>query len=394
MQRSLEMDGNLFFHSDMFRLLRHCIIFTIVLFSGLLFAPHAIAGDVSAIELLIEQPQPRVNIPGVEYTEGADIPVETSASGQRTYLYIPFIGEFFRSIYQFGIGLIGLTATIMIIISGAQWITSAGSADRITSAKKRMLGAITGLIIAVSSYTLLYAINPQLVTFRSLKILYVEEEPAPEPEITHVVYPNGGKMSITDSSGNKIVIDKPGWTRETFHCPSAQSTPPTGVMPKTETDTFRCEKGMEDTFTIRKDLQDAVCKAAENLHKQGYTLIVRGSYRSFAKQVELWCQDGLASYPDPATRNKFYAVPGYSRHGHGVAIDVNLGDEDGENLMPGTNSKSQCNVNPEYIRILAKAFYDADPKWNRLNTEVWHFEYGTASNVGKHLGYPAAPVCP
>ena len=83
------------------------------------------------------------------------------------------IGEFIKLFYQYGIALIGLFSTIMIIVAGAQWVTSGGSPDKVTSAKKRIAGAVTGLILAVSAYTILNTINPNLLRFRLPQIWMV-----------------------------------------------------------------------------------------------------------------------------------------------------------------------------------------------------------------------------
>ena len=129
---------------------------------------------INEIDAIVSQPQPRINIPGLNFTDPADIKVEVDNAGRNTYIRIPYIGEFISAAYKLGIILTGVAATIMIIVAGAQWVTSGGNVERITSAKNKIIGAVTGLIIAVTSYTLLYTINPDLVRFKDLRILYVQ----------------------------------------------------------------------------------------------------------------------------------------------------------------------------------------------------------------------------
>lgn len=76
------------------------------------------------------------------------------------------IGEFIQFGYRFAIIAASVIAVIMIIIAGFEWTASAGSADRIKSAQKRITGAVMGLILAVLSYFILNTINPYLVNFR------------------------------------------------------------------------------------------------------------------------------------------------------------------------------------------------------------------------------------
>lgn len=76
------------------------------------------------------------------------------------------IGDFIQNIYRYSIILAGFLAVIMIIVGGIQISTSGGSPERITSAKKRIGGAVAGLFLAVFSFVILNTINPYLVNLR------------------------------------------------------------------------------------------------------------------------------------------------------------------------------------------------------------------------------------
>ncbi len=90
------------------------------------------------------------------------------------YLIIPWIAEYIAAIYKYAIGVTGILAGIMIVIGGLIWLTAGGAAERISAAKSFIETALIGLAIALTSYLLLYAINPQLVEFRSLKVKFIE----------------------------------------------------------------------------------------------------------------------------------------------------------------------------------------------------------------------------
>ncbi|HQL52581.1 MAG TPA: pilin [Candidatus Magasanikbacteria bacterium] len=75
-------------------------------------------------------------------------------------------GEFVKFIYQYGFLVAGVLAVFMIMVAGIQWLSSAGNQDKIGAAKKRIIGAIVGLLILALSYTILNFINPYLVNFR------------------------------------------------------------------------------------------------------------------------------------------------------------------------------------------------------------------------------------
>ncbi len=76
------------------------------------------------------------------------------------------LGEFLKTNYDLAITIAGILAVIMIIVAGVQWVSSGGNSEMITSAKKRIGGALTGLLIAYLSYTILNTINPATVNLR------------------------------------------------------------------------------------------------------------------------------------------------------------------------------------------------------------------------------------
>jgi len=67
--------------------------------------------------------------------------------------------------YKFALALTGFLAVMMIVIGGVEWIISGASESMRSEAKKHINGAITGLIIALVAYLVLYTINPSLVNF-------------------------------------------------------------------------------------------------------------------------------------------------------------------------------------------------------------------------------------
>lgn len=89
--------------------------------------------------------------------------IKISIGGQNEFAGL---GEFVAFIYKYGMGIAGILSVLMIIFAGVQWIVSAGSSEAISSAKHRITGAVIGLIILATAYTILYTINPDLVNLR------------------------------------------------------------------------------------------------------------------------------------------------------------------------------------------------------------------------------------
>jgi hypothetical protein len=80
---------------------------------------------------------------------------------------------YLMAIYKFGLWAIGISAMLMITVGGYMYLTSAGNQSAAGTAKKIITDAITGLILALVSYLILYIINPDLV---KLKIGYTENK--------------------------------------------------------------------------------------------------------------------------------------------------------------------------------------------------------------------------
>ena len=60
--------------------------------------------------------------------------------------------------------LAGLAAVILIIISGISMITSAGNAEAVANARKRILNAVIGLVIVALAWTIVSFATDKLIT--------------------------------------------------------------------------------------------------------------------------------------------------------------------------------------------------------------------------------------
>jgi hypothetical protein len=88
---------------------------------------------------------------------------EINFGGKNTFTNV---GEFLQTNYNYLLGIASVLAVGMIVIAGFQWVVSAGNSEAISSAKKRITGAIVGMFIAYMSYFILNTINPALVSLR------------------------------------------------------------------------------------------------------------------------------------------------------------------------------------------------------------------------------------
>ena len=126
-------------------------IFTSALFFS--FANFAWAGETG-----LTPPRLQVNIPTLDLSSWT-----ANNSGNWLGLYI-------KAIYQYAIGIVGILAAVVLMFGGLLWLTAGGNTGQVTEAKEWIKASLTGLILALSSYMILYVVNPDLTIFQSLNI--------------------------------------------------------------------------------------------------------------------------------------------------------------------------------------------------------------------------------
>lgn len=120
----------------------------------------------------------QIDIPGLILTKGSAI--KCSEKNGKKICEFPWIGEYIAGIYKYAIGIIGILTAVVLMIGGVIWIVAGGSATMIGEAKAWISASITGLVIALCSYAILYQINPVLVDFRPLNIQIAGQIPEPK----------------------------------------------------------------------------------------------------------------------------------------------------------------------------------------------------------------------
>jgi hypothetical protein len=80
------------------------------------------------------------------------------------------LGRYIQRIYVYSIGFVGMLACVVLMMGGFLWITAGGNGERVGNAKAWIGASLSGLVLALCSYTLLYMINPKLVSFKPLEI--------------------------------------------------------------------------------------------------------------------------------------------------------------------------------------------------------------------------------
>ena len=68
-----------------------------------------------------------------------------------------------KYIYLFAVGICGAIALAAILLGAIKYVGAAGNPSKMADAKEQIFSAVLGVIILLSSYLILYTINPDLV---------------------------------------------------------------------------------------------------------------------------------------------------------------------------------------------------------------------------------------
>jgi hypothetical protein len=199
--------------------------------------------------------------------------------------------KYFNAIITVFIGICAVLAMIMIVIGGMEYMTSelvSGKAE----AKKRIWGAIGGLLLVLASYAILNTLNPNLLDVSLGGLTKAQIEFQDESETLAMI-------SSESTSGS---------TQATKLCPEGFET----ITTSTNVKMFLCKK-------ISQQVKNMIEKAkTENIVLAGW------SHRSAKRQEELrakYCGGTNNVFNKNAKCTPPVAYPGTSRHEQALAID-------------------------------------------------------------------------
>lgn len=129
-----------------------------------------------------------IKIPGIDKLAEKHPATCSTDSDGKTSCSIPWIAIYIKAIYNYFLYIGGIVAVIALMIGGIIWLVSAGNASRISEAKSWIIGSITGIVILLSSYVLLYQINPKLTEFKSMELKTIDPIIAEAEETAPVDY--------------------------------------------------------------------------------------------------------------------------------------------------------------------------------------------------------------
>lgn len=109
----------------------------------------------------------QVGIPFSNIFSGADTAVGEyiASTGKMVSNLLP---NYIKAVYDYGLAVAGILATIVLMGGGLLWLTSTGNESRSSKAKELITGGLSGLVLLLSSWLLLNTINPQLLEFKPI----------------------------------------------------------------------------------------------------------------------------------------------------------------------------------------------------------------------------------
>ncbi|GMQ95021.1 MAG: hypothetical protein BMS9Abin13_131 [Patescibacteria group bacterium] len=110
------------------------------------------------------------------------------------------LAEYFSALFAIGIGVAGVLAVLMLVVAGIEYIGGAGSESAKKDAKNRIKNALFGLLLALSSWVILYTLNPDLIG----GTLNIPSVPPPALSPVPEVPPLSTLPSILPSSPNVL----------------------------------------------------------------------------------------------------------------------------------------------------------------------------------------------
>ncbi len=82
---------------------------------------------------------------------------------ERVEIDSSLMSKYFRALYVYMVYIVSIIAVVMIIYGGLKWVAAAGNSAQINDAKDVITNAVIAIVIGLTSYVLLYVINPKLL---------------------------------------------------------------------------------------------------------------------------------------------------------------------------------------------------------------------------------------
>jgi len=264
--------------------------------------------------------KPQVSIPGSIKFGNQTFTVN---QGQNIEVDGSLIAKYISLLFKWLIGAIGVVSVAVMAYGGMQWLAAMGSASQIDKAKTTIKDAVIGLLLGAASWSILFLINPRLISFEPLSI---EEVKRCELEVADYGTPPANCQTLASDKGTCNVVDV--------------STADVTLA------------GPHIAPYLQAPVAVAFAHWMSDFHSQtGIAAQVNSMFRTPAYQACLYENLGASLANKPCT----------STHEQGRAVDINT----------NTLTQEQYNLLKTYGNIYG--FRPQNP--NKGEPESWHFTY-------------------
>lgn len=291
--------------------------------------------NVGGREITFVKPTLSFDIPGLQFSDVLQ---------KGNVLEVGFLADYISAAYQMLLGLSITIAIVMIMLGGIQYVLGAGTGE-VKAAKQRITNAVTGLVLMLSVYVILFTVNPQLTLLPALRIEMPEEIPLEYED---------------DAVAGTLAVD--------FKAPAGSNVRGGGAA------------------QVPSDLTASVEAAAKKLEAQGLGISIASSFRSIEKQIELIklnCQNPPGSAtcnPKPGKAQTCILKdmdPAKCPHTTGHALDIWATKPTSDGTYVQCVSQEACLGNKACFNDpCQKALITAMKAegFCVLGSEAWHFE--------------------
>lgn len=145
--------------------------------------------------------------------------------------------------------------------------------------------------------------------------------------------------------------------------------------------------GLDETYKVEKKAAEAYQKLKEDLANDGVVIELDSTYRSVASQQELW-DTWMVEYGEEYVR-KYVAVPGYSEHHTGLALDIKLvvGDKviyDNDEMIAEREIFAKIHAKLAKYGFILRYLENKDDITG-YSYEPWHLRYIDNPEIAKEI---------
>ena len=150
---------------------------------------------------------------------------------------------------------------------------------------------------------------------------------------------------------------------------------------------FRCKNSIGEEFLVEKETLEHFNMLRNSLLEDGIDIELDSTYRSVEEQEELW--NKFYSERGLEYTKSYIAVPGYSEHHTGLAIDIKL-VKDGKIIDDNNDMINESDIFDKIHSKLASYGFILRYPCGKENItlysyEPWHFRYVGSCDIAKKI---------